>query len=235
MLTAGDLLQIPAELQYDTLFDSIPRSTASHILDQNALTAYALSQASTPSLPTIIDNDEGAVDTLVTGTPEAHGLHTSPAHPEVPLPGEPNDDNPDEPLAPELPSLPKASQRLLSQFDDIPNTQSSNVPEMRRALGAMMQAENFTQGDTQLRTSPPPQLAANPNAQSSGLSRSSKALLLSQSVVSRLQFTKTNHQYPHAVSDPKSSQRDEILCQCGCNRAEGDMVCQECYFHRLIC
>jgi hypothetical protein len=119
-----------------------------------------------------------------------------------------------------------APHTLLSQFD----TQSSNVPEMRKALSAMMLAENFTQGDTQT------QLISASQAQDNGppiipakRPSSSTTPALSQSVAQRLNGSNVGSREGaqakasddfHTTTDGDES----VSCLCEYNELEGEIV-----------
>ena len=136
-------------------------------------------------------------------------------------------------------SLAMPREADASQLDDTLNTQSSNIPEMKEALRAMMQPEHITQGDTQTQWFPPS--THSEGTETSDLSdvsplkdtaapspvRGAK-LVLSQSVAKVLANAKPDlrrnaHQLATAGSKSKVAS-EVILCQCGHNEDEDDMV-----------
>ena len=148
-------------------------------------------------------------------------------------------------------SVPKASSRVksmrlaASQQSDSLNTQSSNVPEMTKALRAMMQPENLTQGDTQMQS--PLGDAANDKASDmsgtptcsevspskpadSAVSAKHSRPILSQAVLKRLDKHKEDRARTDKVlvKGKGKQKKDEaqVLCQCGFTEEEDGMVCK---------
>lgn len=137
----------------------------------------------------------------------------------------------------------KSTRVLASQQDDSFNTQSSNIPEMKRTLQGMMLPEHFTQGDTQTQSLAYASAARSESTESPARSEISpwkpaatdiprviSKPMLSQSVASKLEAEKTNLRQnalklakPGSVKSKKNA--DLVLCQCGYSEEEGDMVC----------
>ena len=124
----------------------------------------------------------------------------------------------------------------------MPDTQSSNIANMRRAFQGMMRPEHITQGDTQMQfadigTHPP---ASESTATPSFTSPSpfiSKINVPSKAVVkpvlsptkARLLTNNTKRLKQRAQKAGKKAEDDDIVtCQCGHAEEEGDMV--QCVF-----
>lgn len=124
------------------------------------------------------------------------------------------------------------SQLLLSQFSDVPNTQSSNVLGMRNAFANMMHPEQLTQGDTQTQViSPSPILRNNKERTAKDPAPPVKIAkpALSQHICKMLDSKK--HELRQAArSVGKRTHQGSggaaqvVLCQCGYEGEEGDMV-----------
>ena len=136
-------------------------------------------------------------------------------------------------------AIVKSKQAQLSQLSEGFNTQSSNIPEMKYALKAMMQPEHITQGDTQTQWFPPPSRKESNNVPDFGdespstvterlsLVKGNKPAL-SQSVAKNLESVRSDLR-KNALKlanqgGSKKKPSDVILCQCGCSKEEGDMV-----------
>ena len=133
----------------------------------------------------------------------------------------------------------RLKQARSSQADETFDTQSSNVPGMKKALTAMMLPEVITQGDTQTQQfppQPPSESAEGPNFDDlSPLHKETPETpfrrdkpALSQFAAQVLENAKPElRQIALALAIAKSSTKktsDLILCQCGYDRDEGDMV-----------
>lgn len=139
----------------------------------------------------------------------------------------------------ELPRSQSNKQLDASQLEAYSsNTQSSNIPGMKKALNGMMQQEHMTQGDTQTQLYPPPQQSESTEIPDlSDLSPSKETdfgspvrgtkPMLSQSVAKFLEKAKPSlHQAARKLAKAPStkSTSDIVLCQCGHDEDEGDMV-----------
>ncbi|KAK5174176.1 uncharacterized protein LTR77_001256 [Saxophila tyrrhenica] len=129
------------------------------------------------------------------------------------------------------------TQPLLSQFGGTQNTQSSNVPEMKRNLRSMMHAEHFTQGDTQTQAIPSSQPSGHNDTAAIPASspRSSPAqATLSGPVIDASERSKCISRQKTRSSakagDVNEADKDHtVLCQCEHHETEGDMVqCTYC-------
>ena len=136
---------------------------------------------------------------------------------------------------------PKLTRLNASQMDESLNTQTSNIPEMKKALKTMMQPEHLTQGDTQIQIQAIPPRArseisgspARSNVSPSKMTELDSPVkgdkpLLSQSVAKQLESSKyTLRQRARQLakaSGSKKNNSDFVVCQCGCTDDEGDMV-----------
>lgn len=107
-----------------------------------------------------------------------------------------------------------------SQLHDSLDTQSSNIPQMRKALGAMMLPESITQGDTQVDSH-------SNDAELSSPPKSTRPAL-SQAVAKQLNNAKSDlRQTARCLAKATKSKKKNselVVCQCGHAKDEGDMV-----------
>jgi len=135
-------------------------------------------------------------------------------------------------------------QRSEVQQDSVLNTQSSNVLDMRRALKDMMQPEQITQGDTQMRSQmkPPPPIptesASTPSTSTSKDTTTAARTALAKPILSPTKARHLDHEKARlrrAALDRvkkgggKVKKADVVLCQCGHDEEEDGMVqCTYC-------
>ncbi len=223
MLTADGLPCMPTALHYTT-DDATAQDTLGVVAAACNPQIVTQSIPSSPTISTVIDGRNSYTSTEAVPASPLNRTSEAVAKKDVlPLRVASGENTKASPIA--MADMSQRSQYLLTQFDDLPQTQSSNVPEMRRALGAMMLPENFTEGDTQPLSSPSRSVENKVN----GFETMSKSSMLSQSVVNRLQGLRKSGIRAHLVKESKAGnveQGDLILCQCGYNRSEGDMVGQ---------
>jgi hypothetical protein len=125
-------------------------------------------------------------------------------------------------------------QTASSGVDESFNTQSSNVPIMKRTIRGMMQFEHMTQGDTQSQgfLHPPHSEGTTSPSTSTRLMPSAPApkATLSQAMVMNLDESKaTLRKKASRLAKSEGSKKQNsnlVLCQCGSAEEEGDMVSQ---------
>lgn len=135
---------------------------------------------------------------------------------------------------------PSSDRSPKSHDQQLHESPPRNVAEMRAAFPAMMQPEEFTQGDTQTQepfhqhhpaasetTASPSRAAASPTAKSDyDMETSRPNLELSQATTARLEQERIGRR-PRTRSRSKPAQRksqDAVACQCGCTEEDDDMV-----------
>ncbi|KAK3724805.1 hypothetical protein LTR37_000853 [Vermiconidia calcicola] len=231
---------IPQDLQYNPLL-AINDRAGKPVFDGSVETsgdeACAGPDDPTTTPSTVVDNVTASQEVqLVKELHEATyaAITPAPTSDQVPLatfrPGSQSDHSAAYDFPPSIPT-----QRLLSQVADSYNTQSSNIPEMKKALKAMMQPEHLTQGDTQTQALLPPPLSESASPTRTDVSSPTKddKPLLSQSVTKRLDAVRTElREKARCLAKAEVTNRkkddDLILCQCGYAEDEGDMV--ECVY-----